>query len=515
MATILSNSPSSSAGSAATAIRAGVSTSAGNFIVNLANLGRDAALALAYGTTFTIDAFFLALMVPIFMATVATGAYRNTVVPILERIIHEKGKDGADSFISHLMIGNLPIVFAAGASLALLAPFYAPILAGRLPAETVPLIKTLTWAVLPMALISAYASLAEGPLQTLGTYFWPALFRAALPLGIALGAILWGPTYGIWGACYGGALGSVIQLASIYILLPKRTPDSDASHKHDSSTAREIRQQFGFLSASVAIAYICPIIDQWMASFLETGAVSVLSYANRLIVGAASLAASALGPALLPHFSRLAARGETDRFNSHYMAIVRMTWWGGIAMAGIMWLISEPAVALLYERGNFTRADSLAVSSMVGWLCLQFPPMLAGAVGSTVLSASGNNRVFLPLSILIAIINAGGNLALMPYYGLPGIALSTIVTYLVSLVVINVVLVKKGIIRIHRSLLRNLAISLITAAAIGTVLIIAEGKLSVLPTAEQFLLCTVAVGTYCVIAYICTKKVFCTIWRMA
>lgn len=175
------SSPSRSTGSVATVIRAGVATSAGDFIVSLVNLGHDAALALAYSITSTVDAFFLAPMVPIFMAAATTGAHRNTVVPILERISHEKGKDGAAGFISRLMIGNLPIVFAAGASLALSAPFYAPLLAGRLPPETAALIKTLTWAVLPMALISGYASLAEGPLQTLGKYFWPTAF----PLGVA------------------------------------------------------------------------------------------------------------------------------------------------------------------------------------------------------------------------------------------------------------------------------------------------------------------------------------------
>ena len=511
MATIPPTSSSNSTGSVATVVRAGVATSTGNFIVNLVNLGRDVAIALAFGTAITVDAFFLALMVPVFMATVAIGAYRNTVVPILERIIHENGKDGVAGLISRLMIGNLRIVFAAGAGLALLAPFYAPLLAGRLPLEAATLIKTLSWAVLPMALISAYASLAEGPLQTLGMYFWPTVFRAAVPLGVALGAILWGSTCGIWGACYGGALGSVVHLALTYLLLPKRTHTSDEWASYDPAISREIRQQFGFLSASVAIAYISPLIDQWMASFLETGAVSVLSYANRLVVGVASVATSALSPTLLPHFSRLAARGETHRFHPHYIAILRMAWWGGIALAGVMWLIAEPAVALLYEHGNFIRADSFAVSHMVGWLCIQFPPMLAGVVGSTLLSASGHNRVFLPLAILIAIVNAGGNLVLMPYYGLSGIALSTIVTYLVSLVVINIVLVRKGIIRIHRSLLRDLTISLTTAGVIGTFLIITNGKLSVIPTLEQFLLCTVAACVYCAIAYVCMKKVFSTI----
>lgn len=507
--------PSRSVGSVSTVIQAGVATGAGNFIVSLANLGRDAALALAYGTTITVDAFFLALMLPIFMATIATGAYRNTIIPILERIIHEKGKDNAIFLIGRLMLGNLPIVLATGVVLALLAPFYAPLLAGRLPKETGPFIKILTWSVLPMTMISLYATLAEGPLQTFGKYFWPTLLRAALPLGVAFGAILWGQTYGIWGACYGGVLGSTIQLIFVYMLIPKINTISNESSTYDPSTTKEIRQQFGFLSAGVAMAYISPIIDQWMASFLEIGAVSVLSYANRLIVGAAAVVGSAVSPAVLSHFSRLIARGETDRCNSHYLAVIRMTWWGGLAMTGVMWVVSEPAVALLYEHGSFTRIDTHHVSSLIGWFCLQFPPMLSGIVGATFLSATGHNRVFFPISILIAVVNFFGNLVFMSYYGLAGIALSTVVTYLVSLVTINFVLVRKGVVHIPESLIRDLVVSIATAAAIGTFLNIEEGKLSVAPTAEQILLCTLAVVTYGGTAYIRLKEVFSTIWRMA
>ena len=504
---------SSRSGSVSGVIQAGVAAGAGNFIVSLANLGRDAALALAYGTTITVDAFFLALMIPLFMANVATGAYRNTIIPVLERFIHQEGLDKAISLINRLVFSNLPIVLGAGAFLAILVPFYAPFLAGRLPAEVGSLITTMTWAVLPMVMISAYASLAEGPLQALGKYFWPSLLRSAFPLGVALGAILWWNTYGIWGACYGGVLGSLVQLTVIFLLLPKRPPVFDDLSGYGCSAKKEIRQQFSFLSASVAMAYISPIIDQWMASFLEIGAVSALSYANRIIVGAAALAGSALSPALLSHFSRLAAKGRDSRFNHHYIAITRTAWWTGLTMSGIIWVISEPAVSVLYEHGSFTRADAHSVSSLIGWFCLQFPPMLAGIVGASLLSSTGQNKTFFPLSMLIAVVNVVGNLLFMSYYGLAGIALSTVVTYVVSLMTINIILVRRGVVQIHYSLLRDLVVSLATAVALGMFLTIWEGKMSVTPTVEQLLVIGISIGIYGIIAYVCLKEEIHTIWK--
>lgn len=501
--------------SASTAIHAGLLTTAANTVVHAVNIGRDAALALAFGTTVAVDGFFLAMMIPVFFATVGAGAYRNTIVPILERTIHLYGRVQARELIHRLMGNNLRAVTLVGLVLAVLAPLYSPFLAGRLHTDAAALMTTLTWAVLPMALLSAYAALAEGPLQIVGHYFLPSLFRGALPLGIAAGAILLGPTYGVLGACYGGALGALVQFLATWVLLPGHPGKGAANPNQMPLVQKEIRQQFGMLSAGVAIAYISPLVDQWMASFLGAGAVSVLSYANRLVVGAASLAVSALNPGLLPHFSRLATRGENGLLNKHYAAAVRMTWWVGIVMAGATWLVSEPFVALLYERGQFTHQDSLAVANIVGWFCLQFPPMLAGVAGSAMLSASGQNKTFLPLSVLITTVNAVGNLCLMPIYGLAGIALSTVATYVISLVTINVVLVRKGLIEPPLILLRDVVLSMGTAAALAAFVVMEDAKLAAVPTISQLSMSGLAMGMFGLIAFLCTKEVLRAIRRTA
>ena len=507
-------SPTHTVTSATNAVRAGITTSAASVMVHAMNVSRDAALALAFGTAVTVDVFFLAMMIPTFVATVATGAYRNSIVPILERVIHTKGKSEAGHLITRLMTSNLPpIVVAVGLVLALLTPFYAPLLAGRIQEGSIALLTTLSWAVLPMMLLSAYAALAEGPLQTLGIYFWPTLFRSALPLGIAAGAVWLGPTYGIWGACYGGTLGALAQVVATSALLPRRPSQDELSSAHVPQIFREICQQFGLLSAGVALTYISPVIDQAMAAFLGSGAVSTLSYANRLVIGAASLAASALTPGLLPHFSRLRARGEVHQLDSHYIAALRITWWGGLALSGAIWILSEPFVALLYEHGSFTSQDSLAVSNTVGWLCLQFSPMLTGVVGSVLLSAVGMNKIFLPLSVLIATLNFLGNLILMPFLGLAGIALSTVLTYLASLGTINAVLIRQSIVKPRLVLLKDLAVSIATALTLATFLFIEDAKLSAIPTSKQLILSTLALGIYCGTAFLFTRTLFSQIRR--
>ncbi len=483
-----------------TVMRTGLRASAGTIIVTLANLGRDAVIALSYGTSATVDAFFLAMLIPVFILTVGTSAYRNAVVPIIERIAHARNGVSAGAMLGELMTMNLPAVLGIGLLLAILAPLYATFMSGGHSPTTTHLILTFSLAVLPMIVISGFASLAEGPLQTLGYFFGPSVLRAGLPIGIALGAFFLGEDYGVEGACFGGLIGAGTQLLLTGILIKNKGGFANYETSISKPLQVEIRKQFLLLSAGVSLAYISPIVDQWMAAYLGTGAVSILGYSNRLVVGLASLTIGTLSAALLPHFSRLYSQGNLKSLRTDYSIILRLTVWGSIALSGIVWLLSEPLVKFLYERGNFTQADTATVATMIGWLCLQFPPLFFGIPGATLISAAGLNKTFIPLNMIAAITNISGNYLLMWNYGLAGIALSTVITYIFSTTAINIVLHKKAIAAIPTKLIFETLIAGGTASIIGVVLIIMDWKPGRIPSLAELCFSGMGLFIYCLVA---------------
>ena len=141
--------------------------------------------------------------------------------------------------------------------------------------------------------------------------------------------------------------------------------------------------------------------------------------------------------------------------------------------------------------------------------------VIAGVAGSAMLSASGQNKFFLPLSLLIVTVNVIGNLCLMPWYGLAGIALSTVVTYVVSFITINVALVRKGLIHPPWTLMSDGVISIGTGVILVAVLLIEDAKLTAIPTLSQIALSASALGMFGVIAYLCTREVLSAIRRTA
>ncbi len=488
-------------------LRASVSLSVGNFLVTLANLGRDAAIASAFGTELGADTFFLALMLPVFMMTVGAGAFRSMVVPLLENLASASGEEGTKAVLWRLMQVNAAVIVAIAVFFAIAVLYYAPLLVGKLPQGAGTMVVHYTWAIIPMMAISAYANLAQGPLQTKDRYFLPNITRVGLPLGIALGAIFLGKDFGFYGACIGGLIGAGIQLGATLGLLSKEQLLAGGGIPRNTKVGNGAMSQFLMLVMGNSLAYISPVIDQWMASFLGTGSVSTLGYANRLAVGVSSLTIGSMGAALLPHFSKVISQRDMRGVENAYVAFWKVGIWIGCGSTIVVWLLSVPIVGLLYERGSFTQHDTFAVARLLGWFALQYAPLLIGSASVSLLSAARMNKVFIPLSVLIAVVNAAGNLLFMRYLGIAGIALSTALTYVVSATTMTVVLYRKGLIRLPVSVWKNFGAAIILATIIAWSLAHFGGKPGINPTWRNIILSMLGLAVYCGVAYAFVKGI--------
>ena len=107
-----------------------------------------------------------------------------------------------------------------------------------------------------------------------------------------------------------------------------------------------------------------------------------------------------------------------------------------LPVVAVLWLLSEPIVRLMFERGAFTAEDTALVALIQGLYALQIPFYLAGALGSRVLNALSLNRVTAVIGMLNCITNLIFDYVFMIWLGLPGIALATSAVYFCSSLVI-------------------------------------------------------------------------------
>jgi putative peptidoglycan lipid II flippase len=107
---------------------------------------------------------------------------------------------------------------------------------------------------------------------------------------------------------------------------------------------------------------------------------------------------------------------------------------------------SEPVVAMFFQRGAFTQADTYAVSQVQAMYLLQVPPYILSMLFVRLISALKANQLMLWGNILNLSMCIGLTYFLMQWFGAVGIALATSMMYLVStafLALVSLRLIKK------------------------------------------------------------------------
>ncbi|BCD62476.1 putative peptidoglycan lipid II flippase [Nitratiruptor sp. YY08-26] len=121
-------------------------------------------------------------------------------------------------------------------------------------------------------------------------------------------------------------------------------------------------------------AQISAFLDTWLASFLSTGSISYLYYANRILQLPLALFAIATATALFPSIAKSLKHNEEQKalklLEQSFFALFALLLFATIG--GI--LLAKEIIWLLFERGSFTHSDTVATASVLAMYMLGLLP---------------------------------------------------------------------------------------------------------------------------------------------
>src|SRR6185437_9668309 len=190
----------------------------------------------------------------------------------------------------------------------------------------------------------------------------------------------------------------------------------------------DVRQFFRALgpatigSAGVQLALFA---DTIIASFLATGALSALYYAdriNQLPIGVIGIAA---GTVVLPEMARrIAANDETGAARAQDRAIEFTLLLSGPCIAAFF-VVPERIMRALFMRGAFTDADAIAAGqTLTAYACGLLPFVLIRSTVATFF-ARGDTATPVKAALIAATVNMGFKFLLMGPLAQVGLALAT------------------------------------------------------------------------------------------
>ena len=411
-------------------LRAALSVSAMTFLSRLTGLAREVIGFGLFGAGAAMDAFQVAWRIPNFLRRLfAEGAFSQAFVPVIAEYKAQRGLEETQALASRVATVLAVVLFVVTLIGVIAAPVLVYATASGFAGDPAKfdLTTQMVRITFPYIFFISLVALAAGILNTFSAFKTPAFTPVLLNLSV-IGAAVFLTKYvnpPILALAWGTFIGGVVQLVFQVPALKRigMLPRWDWQPK-DSGVLRILGLMAPALFG-VSVAQISILINTQIASFLDTGSVSWLTAADRLMEFPSALLGVALGTVLLPSLVKQHATQNAEEFSALLDWGLRLTLLLTLPAAVGLAMLATPLIATLFQHGKF---DPTAVM-MSSHALIAYSVGLTGLILVKILAPAfyARQNIKTPVKIAIAtlVIVQLANLAFVPWLKHAGLALST------------------------------------------------------------------------------------------
>ena len=325
---------------------------------------RDSIIARVFGVGIETDAFFVAFKIPNLLRRIsAEGAFTQAFVPILAEYKNKKLKLEVNYLIDKvatllglfLVLITLLGVFGAPWLIYMSAPGFVS------EPGKFDLTVNLLQITFPYIFFISLVSMAGGVLNTYGKFIVPAFTPVWLNVSLIVGALYFSDLFNepitvlAWAVFIGGALQLFFQIPFLKQigLLPKINLDIK------DKGVWSILKLMGPGILGVSVVQISLLINTIFASFLTSGSVSWLYYADRLLEFPAGVIGVSLSIVLLPSLSKSFLKKKGTDYSKLVNWGLRLGLLLAVPAATALVILAIPLISTLFYYGAFTEKDIL------------------------------------------------------------------------------------------------------------------------------------------------------------
>jgi putative peptidoglycan lipid II flippase len=396
-------------------LRSTATVAAMTMLSRVMGLLRDMVMARIFGSSVATDAFLVAFKIPNFLRRLfAEGAFSQAFVPVLTEYKEQRSVSEVRSLIRNVA-GTLGLGLLIVSILAMLfAPAVTSVFATgfllKYP-DKFELTYQLLRITFPYILFISLTALAAGVLNSYGRFAVPALTPVLLNVCL-IAAALWGAPYFdepitalAWGVFVAGVAQLLFQLVYIARLGLLSWPGFRWRHL---GVRRIMKLMVPGIIGSSAMQ-INLLFDVLIASFLVTGSVTWLYFADRMIELPLGVFGIALATVILPSLSSKHSQGDPQAFSQTMDWALRLVLVIALPSAVGLGVLATPIISTLFQYGDFTGHDV----QMAAWSLLAYSFGLLGFILVKVLApgyfARQDTRTPVRMAMISMVVNMAAN----------------------------------------------------------------------------------------------------------
>ena len=408
-------------------LRSGIIVAFFTLLSRFFGLARELFIAATFGTTSIADCVNVAFKFPnLFRRIFAEGALSAVFIPMFsEKLVNSKSD--ARRFGGKIFILLLLTLIVLTLLLQIAMPYLMVIIAPGFFAsgEKFDLTVTLCRITIPYVIFVSITALFGGMLNSVRKFaafaFVPIIMNICI---IAIAPLLQAKHTAHFGIAYSLIIAGILQVAFMYFCLIKAGLGFPFLFHPKDKEVGTLLKKMGPAAMSSSAQQLNLFISQSIASFLP-GAVSILSYADRLYQLPLSLIGITFGTILLPELSQIYKRRHYSKANTlQNKAIIIALTISIPAMFGLLTL-SSPIIHFIYERGQFSADDTIQTANALMAFSFGLPAFVLAKILMPIFYANLDTKTPFRITVYSLLVNTGLNILLMIPFEHVGIALGS------------------------------------------------------------------------------------------
>ena len=404
---------------------------------------RDIMMAKSFGLGISLDSFFIALLIPMFLVTILSMPLGNAFVPFYLDIRERLTSQYSRELVSGISFWTTISLFIFCLILYPISPILLPHLTIKELSMDMQQLIPLMHIALLLLLFSGMVILGNSVLNARGRSVLTSTVQLVVPITVILALLFFGNRYGIMVAMYGMVVGQLLNLFILQYYLgyydvtlwPKLNLHAQAEF------TQLFRQYIPLVLSAFFIAAASPVATL-LAMSLPEGGVSAFNLGNKVVLFCTGLFSAAVSTVMLPYFSVLVAKNHMVSARRELSFFLMLATFISVPISVILYLESIPIIRLIFEGKTFDSSATGLVAQVMQYAVIQIPFFVCNSLILKFATATKHLFIINVLALVGLVINIGASILLMKYIGVAGIALGASVSMLLSTVMLLLVLVR-------------------------------------------------------------------------
>ena len=398
--------------------------SSGILVSRILGFIRDLLTASILGANIYSDIFFVAFKLPnLFRRVFAEGAFTQAFMPS-----YAKSKNKI-RFSSMVFLQLLFFLIILSLVVTLFSSLITKLIAFGFDKSTIELASPLVainFYYLPLIFVVTFiAALLQYKNHFATTAFSTALLNLSLIAALLISKNL--DKYEItFYLSYGVLVGGILQVVvHLYVMKRFNLCKIFTFKKHKKKEENRFYKSFFAATLGSSTAHISAFLDTWLASFLVSGSISYLYYANRVFQLPLALFAIATSIALFPMIAK-AIKNKDEKRALHLMKKSSLILFSLLFIATLIGIVfNQEIIWLLFERGSFSSSDTTNTAIVLVMYLIGLLPFGLAKIFSLWLYAKEQQFLAAKISMKSLVANIVFSLLLIIPYQAAGLAFAS------------------------------------------------------------------------------------------